>query len=104
MMTFRSLWVVAVAIPLALAGCSANTTSAPGSADYEIKGKVMAVNSDKSLVKLDHEDIPGLMPAMEMEFHVENAKMLDGLKVGDQVQGRLKKTDSGYLITRLEKR
>ncbi len=104
MMTLRSLWVVTVVVPLALAGCSANTTTTPSSADYEIKGKVMAVNSDKSLVKLDHEDIPGLMPAMEMEFKVENAKMLAGLKVGDQVQGRLKKTDSGYLITRLEKR
>jgi protein SCO1/2 len=100
----RLLPLLILAVPLALAGCSGGPAPAPSGADYEIKGKVTALNPDKPAVTLDHEDIPGVMKAMTMEFRVEDAKLLDGLKVGDRVEGRLKKTDSGYLITKLEKR
>jgi Cu/Ag efflux protein CusF len=100
----RLLPVIALAVPLAFAGCSGGSAPGSGSADYEIKGKVTALNPDKPAVTLDHEDIPGLMKAMTMEFRVEDAKLLEGLRVGDRVQGRVKKTESGYLITRLEKR
>jgi len=55
-------------------------------------------------VTLHHEDIPGLMKAMEMEFRVEDLALLEGIKAGDQVQGRLKKGEAGYTITHLEKR
>jgi hypothetical protein len=44
------------------------------------------------------------MKAMKMEFDVEDAKLLEGINVGDQIQGRLRKGESGYVITRLEKR
>ena len=36
--------------------------------DYEIKGKVVAVDPIKPAVTLDHEDIPGLMKAMKRAF------------------------------------
>ena len=36
-------------------------------------------------VELNHKDIPGIMPAMIMEFYVKDKKMLKGLKVGDKV-------------------
>ena len=32
---------------------------------YEIKGQVLAVNRDKAEILVKHEDIPGLMPAMD---------------------------------------
>jgi Cu/Ag efflux protein CusF len=66
----------------------------------------MAIDAEKKEVKLDHEDIVGWMGAMKMEFSVADAKMLEGLKVGDQVKGRIKKDPKaigGGLITRLEK-
>ena len=88
---------------VALAGCTGTPTEK--AKEYDIKGKVLAVDSKKPAVTLDHEDIPGIMKAMEMEFPVESPKLLEGLRVGDQVQGRLKKAASGeYLITHLEKR
>ena len=42
---------------------------------------------------------------MKMEFDVANAKLLDGLQVGDKVKGRIRKDDKAPngLITRLEK-
>jgi Cu/Ag efflux protein CusF len=85
-----------------LAGCTGTPTEK--AKEYDIKGKVVAIDSKKPAVTLDHEDVPGLMKGMEMEFPVANAKLLEGLKVGDEVQGRLKKAESGYLITQLEKR
>jgi protein SCO1/2 len=86
MKTLRLFWLAALAAPLALAGCSNTVPTGPkGAPDagYDIKGKVMAVDPAKPAVTLDHEDIPGLMKAMEMEFGVEDAKLLEGLKPGD---------------------
>jgi Cu/Ag efflux protein CusF len=39
-----------------------------------------------------------------MEFSVQDEKLLEGLKAGDSVQGKLKKTETGMSITQLEKR
>jgi Cu/Ag efflux protein CusF len=85
-------------------GCQSSESKRPAAKEYPIKGTVVAVNPDKPSVKLDHEDIPGLMQAMQMEFRVADKSLLEAIKVGDQVQGQLKKDDSGYVITRLEKR
>jgi len=49
------------------------------------KGVVTKINLELGSVALDHEEIKGLMPAMEgMEFYVSDKKMLDGLKIGDK--------------------
>jgi protein SCO1/2 len=91
---------------LLLAGCSGSATEAPkGSSEkvYDVKGKVVAVNPEKSEVTLDHEDIPGVMRAMKMPFKVSDPKLLQGLQAGDQVQGKLKKDASGYTLTQMEK-
>jgi|SRR6266849_6272633 len=107
MKTFLMFWLIALALPLALAGCKdggSGASKSPGEKQYEVRGKVVAVNATKPAVTLDHEDIPGLMKAMQMEFEAEDPKLLEGIKVGDRVQGQLKKSESGYVITRLEKR
>jgi Cu/Ag efflux protein CusF len=44
------------------------------------------------------------MGAMTMPFDVEDAKVLDGLKPGDEVQGKLKVRDGKNIITELKKR
>jgi Cu/Ag efflux protein CusF len=100
----RFLWFLlfVLAIPVILVGCT--ESKAPAEKQYPIKGKVVAVDPDKPSVKLDHEDIPGLMQGMEMEFAVENPKLLQGLKAGEQVQGRLKVASGKYIVTELEKR
>jgi protein SCO1/2 len=95
--------VVVLVITGALAGCGGGSSKSTADKTYSIRGKVTAVNPEKPFVKLDHEDIPGLMKAMEMEFRVEDAKLLSGIAVGDQVQGRLKSSGEGYVITQLEK-
>ena len=108
MRTLQCFLMLALIMSLTLAGCAGATNSKKDEAGkvYDIKGKVMAVNPDpeKPTVKLDHEDIPGAMKAMQMEFSVKDAAVLKGIQVGDQVQGKLEKRDTGYVITQLEKR
>ncbi|MCI0379096.1 MAG: copper-binding protein [Gemmataceae bacterium] len=101
MKTFLLLPLVVCWIPLASMGCGRGG----GDKDkvYDIKGKVVAVDADKKKVTLDHDDIPGLMKAMEMPFAVENAKVLEGIKAGDQVHGKLKVKGGDYIIVELRK-
>lgn len=103
MTTYHRLRIAWVLVLLALAGCNGND-AAPAAKEYPIQGAVTAVDSTKPSVKLDHEEIPGLMKAMEMDYPVENAAILQGLKVGDEVQGHLKAQSGKYIITDLEKR
>ena len=95
---------VTIPFSIALAGCSGEPAPKDAARHYEIKGKVVSVDPKKPAITLDHEDIPGLMKAMQMEFDVEDAKILDGIKPGDEVKGELLKGKAGYVITRLEKR
>src|SRR4051812_41819672 len=85
-----------------ITGCS--PTSGDKEKIYDIKGKVVSVDAEKKTVRLDHEDIPGFMKAMEMDFPVQDSKLLAGLKAGGAVHGRLKVKDSNYVITELHKR
>jgi len=92
--------VLAIAIVVVI-GCG--KTSAPAERLYEVKGKVVAVDTQKPSVTLDHDDIPGLMQAMRMDFAVPDAKLLNGITVGDSVRGKIRKDDGGYVLRSLEK-
>ena len=49
-------------------------------------GIVTKINTELGSVGLNHDEIKGIMPAMEgMEFYVGDVKMLDNLKIGDKV-------------------
>lgn len=60
---------------LTLAGCqrtekpAARTASAqPGEQRYPLTGEIVGVDAERRLLKVHHEDVPGLMPSMTMEF------------------------------------
>lgn len=102
-------WVVVSGLfvaALVVIGCQGQGTSSAGKDAgkvYDIKGKVVAVDAEKKTVTIDHEDIPGLMKAMKMEFKVEDEKVLTGIKAGDAVHGKLKAEAGSYVVTGLEK-
>jgi len=56
-------------------------------------GIVTSMNREIGSVGLDHKDIPGVMPAMVMEFYLKDKRLLDGLNVGDQVSFSLETKD-----------
>ena len=71
---------------------------------YDIKGRIEAIGSGRGAVTLDHEEVKGLMPAMKMEYKVADPTVLDGLAVGDQVQGQFElRGTSEYVVLRLRK-
>ncbi len=100
-------WTVLPALlaALILPGCQDKPDATKEQAKvYDVKAKVVAVDLDKKTVTLDHEDIPGLMKAMEMKFPVEVAKILEGIKPGDAVEGKLQVKSGTNTITELRKR
>ena len=56
---------------------------------YPIKGVVVAVNQRERTATIKHEDIPGYMQGMTMDFKIKNAADLQTMKPGDQITGTL---------------
>ena len=104
--TPRLLLAAAIAAAAGVAGCQNQSGSppAPGVKVYDVRGRIVSLDAGKKVVTLDHEDIPGFMKAMTMEFTVTDAKVLDGLKAGDAVRGKIKSEGGSYSVTGLEKR
>ena len=98
----HSLWLPLLVMGAVIVGCRFGSES-PKEKIYEIKGTVVTIDAKKPSAKLDHQDIPGFMNAMVMEFDAANPKVLEGLKSGDKVQGKLKVESGNAVITVLEK-
>jgi Cu/Ag efflux protein CusF len=100
--------VLAIAVGcLALVSCRDEApkpeASAPVEVFYPIRGTVKAIAADRRSVTLDHEEIPGLMGPMEMEFGVADPSVVQGLEAGTRVEGVLRVRGRGPLITRLSR-
>lgn len=52
---------------------------------YEIKGRVVGFGDDSRTVIIEHEDVPGLMPAMTMSFKAADSSIISGFTQGDAV-------------------
>lgn len=53
--------------------------------NYPGKGTVTKIDLNMGSVDLNHENIEGLMPAMQMGFYVTDKALLKGLTVGEKV-------------------
>lgn len=62
---------------------------------YEFKGIVKTVNRSKRLAMIKHEEVKDLMSAMTMPFLIKDAKALQQLQPGDQINATLVVTKSG---------
>jgi len=56
---------------------------------YDFKGKVVAVEPEKHLVTVSHEDVKGYMPAMTMPFTVKSDADLQILAPDDEITATL---------------
>jgi protein SCO1/2 len=56
---------------------------------YEVKGKVIAIEADKRLVTIAHEEIKDYMPSMTMPFTVPDDAAYSILRPGDEISGLL---------------
>lgn len=56
---------------------------------YELSGKVVSVDAANKKAKIDHEEVKGYMPAMEMNFPFKQDWVLREIKPGNKISGDL---------------
>ena len=87
------------------------STTAPSGPDaavaprsYPGVGTVKALNPKAPSIEIAHGDIEGLMPAMQMEFDVTDAALLNGLHVNDQIDFTIEDHTGIMRVTAIKKR
>jgi protein SCO1/2 len=89
-----------IGIVLVLVSAAAACRQAPEPKRYEVHGQIVSVDTARGQVVVDHEDIPGFMPAMVMPYKVQDTALLDGKKPGDMVTATLVVEEvNAYLTT-----
>ncbi len=85
----------------ASASPAAANPSAPAAAPeikrYALRGVVVAVDADKSALRVKHEEIPGFMRAMTMQFKVD-ASTLTAAKVGAALTGQMSRQGKDWVL------
>ncbi len=70
----------------------------PEAREFEVRGQILSVDAVRREVLVDHEDIPGFMPAMVMTYKVSDAALLEGKLPGDLITATLVVEEvDGYL-------
>jgi Cu/Ag efflux protein CusF len=89
----------------------AQTSVAPGATPqprlpvrtFRGRGVVRLINLEEGWFEIDHEDIEGLMPAMQMEWSVRDKSLLKSVSVGDRVEFTLEDDNGNEVVTELKK-
>jgi Cu/Ag efflux protein CusF len=71
---------------------------------YKAEGVVKALNPQGAALEIDHGDVEGLMPAMQMEFPVTDPKLLDGLAVNDRIAFTIENATDGMKVVAIQKK
>jgi protein SCO1 len=71
---------------------------------YPGVGTVKAVNPKAPSIEIDHGDIEGLMPAMQMEFEVADAALLNGIQVNDHIDFTIEDRTGSMRVTAINKK
>ncbi|HVF23654.1 MAG TPA: copper-binding protein [Pyrinomonadaceae bacterium] len=86
---------------------SATPASGPAAAvqtnQYKAVGVVKALNPKEPAIEIDHGDVEGLMPAMQMEFPVTDANLLNGLAVNDRIDFTIENATDGMKVVAIKK-
>lgn len=96
-----SLYLILSGFVFGLTACAPrveHTSTSAGKA-YDIRGEVIGVVAERKTLLVHHEEIPGYMPEMTMEFIVRDAD-LDSFSAGQKIAARM--IDEGAGEFRLE--
>ncbi|MGB7433956.1 MAG: SCO family protein [Candidatus Acidiferrum sp.] len=85
----RTVLFVSFTLAVILAGCQ----SAPEK-HYPLQAEVISVDAPKGLIIVKHGEIPGLMPAMTMQYAVADPKQIQNLQPGDKITADLVVSES----------
>jgi Cu/Ag efflux protein CusF len=114
--------IVIICLALSFAACAKNhaNNSAPSAPTPPPSGPAAAVqttahhgegvvkavftNPKAPAIEIEHGDIEGLMPAMQMEFPVTDAKLLEGIAVNDRIDFTVENATDGMRVTSIKKK
>jgi len=88
----RSLTLFLLCFVIALVSACQNTPTPSATAEakrFPFKGKVVSVDKAKKKATIAHDEIPGYMDAMTMEFPIKEAWVMDELAPGSEVRAEL---------------
>ena len=71
---------------------------------YQGVGVVKSLNPKLPAIEIDHEEVVGLMPAMQMEFPVTDVSLLNGLAVNDRIDFTVVDDTGNMKITAIKKK
>jgi protein SCO1/2 len=92
---------------LLLAGGCKPETAAPEknpatNRTFAVRGVVQAIPADKKHATIKHEQIPGYMAAMTMDFSVKDTNVLNGIAAGDEITFNLVVAENDDWIENLQ--
>jgi protein SCO1 len=90
-------------LALALLGCGRPTDKDAGTEHYATRGVVRGFSPDRSMIEIQHENIPGFMPSMTMPFVARDPKEIANLKTGDAISFRMAVTQKDFWIDNVKK-
>jgi protein SCO1/2 len=74
-----------------------------GPREYELRGQIIALDTERREVTIKHEDIRGFMPGMTMPFKVKDARLMDGRIPGDLVRAKLVVEENTAYLSAIER-
>ncbi len=77
---------------------------APEKQTYHVRGTVVSVEAEGAQLRVAHEEIPGFMPAMTMNFDLAPGLPIGDLRPGEEIRFTLERTPRTLRITRIERR
>ena len=64
---------------------------------HPLRGVITAIVADQSALRVKHEEVPGVMHAMTMQFKVD-AATLKAAKVGDAITGLMSRQGNTWVL------
>lgn len=70
---------------------------------YTVNGVVASLPPGGKFIIIDHEEIAGLMNAMQMPFYLENPGVAEGIQPEDSIKFTFKTNNGKMIVTNIEK-
>ena len=95
-----------VCLSIALASCKRTSEPSPPEHQYQLSGRVVALDRAHQIATIDAAAIPNFMEAMTMEYPIKSRADFDMLHVGDKIKAtvNVRSSDSGdYYLSGIQK-
>ena len=97
----NSPWILCFTLAIALAACDGGNP-AEKLHRYEVEGVVQDIDAEHRQALIDHDEVPGVMPAMTMSFDVPDETVFAKLAPGQRIAFTLEIRDRVFRVIEAE--